>query len=97
MEFEIMYALIERIKEGLPDYERAHLDEEIQGLIMQEKLEVTKSHMTRPEEYSRLVVELYRDYLDAMETVTNSKIDAIISCGRLKIAHGYFSDITPLT
>lgn len=95
MEFEIMYALIERIKEGLPDYERAHLDEEIQGLIMQEKLEVAKSYMSRPEEYSRVVVELYQDYLDAMETVTNAQIDAVINCGGLKIAHGYFADIIP--
>jgi len=95
MEFEIMYALIERIKEGLPNYERVHLREELHGLKMQEKLEVAKSYMTRPEEYSRVVVELYRDYIEAMETVTNAQIDAVINCGGLKIAHGYFADIIP--
>ena len=95
MEFEIISAIIERITESLPECERAHLREELHGLKMQEKLEVAKSYMTRPEEYSRVVVELYQDYLDAMETVTNAQIDAVINCGGLKIAHGYFADIIP--
>ena len=95
MEFEIISAIIDRITESLSECERAHLREELQGLKMQEKLEVAKSYMIRPEEYSRMVIELYRDYIEAMETVTNAQIDAVINCGGLKIAHGYFADIIP--
>lgn len=95
MEYELIYALIDRIKQSLSVCDRFHMEDEIRGLKMQEKLDVAKSYLFQPEDYQRLVAEVYRDYLIAMETVTNVQIDAIIHFGNTKIAHGYFADLTP--
>lgn len=94
MEWEITYALLERIKQTLSICDRFRFEDEIRGLKLQEQLNIAKQYMLFTEDYQRLAAEVCKDYVEAMETVFGANIDAIISCGRQKVVHGYFANLT---